>query len=125
MSRVAAAALASRLTNVVTIDASPAAYYTWKELGVTVDGHSIGHMTGHPDRDKHCTPIRKFHAERVADLARRIPDFVRAYEPDGMTVEEFDTYGATARTLRGFVKAYHDLVATVNDIVIPNPDVKR
>ena len=69
---LAAAALASRLTNVVTIDASAAAYYTWKELGVTVDGHSIGHMTGHPDRDKHCTPIRKFHAERVADLARRL-----------------------------------------------------
>ncbi len=69
---IAAAALASRLTNVVTIDASPAAYYTWKELGVAVDGHSIGHMTGHPDRDKHCTPIRKFHAERVADLARRL-----------------------------------------------------
>ncbi|MBY0458383.1 MAG: DUF1552 domain-containing protein, partial [Gemmataceae bacterium] len=69
---LAAAALASRLTNVVTLDASYAAYYTWKELGVTVDGHSIGHMTGHPDRDKHCTPIRKFHAERVADLARRL-----------------------------------------------------
>jgi hypothetical protein len=69
---IAAAALASRLTNVVTIDASAAAYYTWKELGVTVDGHSIGHMTGHPDRDKHCVPIRKFHAERVADLARRL-----------------------------------------------------
>jgi hypothetical protein len=29
-------------------------------------------MTGHPDRDKHCIPIRKFHAERVADLARRL-----------------------------------------------------
>ncbi|MFM8272564.1 MAG: DUF1552 domain-containing protein [Gemmata sp.] len=69
---IAAAALAARLTNVVTIDASPAAYYTWKELGVAVDGHSIGHMTGHPDRDKHCIPIRKFHAERVADLARRL-----------------------------------------------------
>ena len=61
----------------------------------------------------------------VAELEARIPDFRRAYEPDGMTVEEFDTYGATARTLRGFVKAYHDLVATVNDIVMPNPDVKR
>ena len=44
---------------------------------------------------------------------------------DGLKPEEFDTYGATARTLRQFVKAYHDLVATVNDIVMPNPDVKR
>ncbi|MBM3348007.1 MAG: DUF1552 domain-containing protein, partial [Betaproteobacteria bacterium] len=81
---LAAAALASRLTNVVTIDASPAAYYTWKELGVTVDGHSIGHMTGHPDRDKHCTPIRKFHAERVADLARRL-DAIK--EGDGTVLD--------------------------------------
>ncbi len=77
---LAAAALASRLTNVVTIDASPAAYYTWKELGVTVDGHSIGH----PDRDKHCTPIRKFHAERVADLARRL-DAIK--EGDGTVLD--------------------------------------
>lgn len=69
---LAAAALAARLTNVIVLDASPVAYYTWKELGVQVDGHSIGHMTGHPDRDKHCIPIRKFHAERVADLARRL-----------------------------------------------------
>lgn len=69
---LAAAALASGLTNMVTIDASPVAYYTWKELGVMTDGHAIGHMTGHPDRDKLCIPIRKFHAERVADLARRL-----------------------------------------------------
>ncbi len=69
---IAASAITSGLTNVVTLDASPTAYYTWKELGVMTDGHSIGHMTGHPDRDKLCTPIRKFHAERVADLARRL-----------------------------------------------------
>lgn len=70
---LAASALASGLTNVVTLDASPTAYYTWNELGVMTDGHSIGHM--HPDqpgRDKLALPIRKFHAERVADLARRL-----------------------------------------------------
>lgn len=69
---IAAAAIASGLTTVVTLDASPVAYYTWKELGVMTDGHSIGHMTGHPDRDRLCTPIRQFHAARVADLARRL-----------------------------------------------------
>lgn len=61
----------------------------------------------------------------VADLEARVPDFRRAYEPDGMVPAEFDAYGATARTLRGFIKAYHDLVATVNDMVLPNPDVTR
>lgn len=70
---IAAAAIASGLTNVVNLDASPLAYYTWKELGVQTDGHSIGHM--HPDqpqRDQLCIPIRKFHAERIADIARRL-----------------------------------------------------
>ncbi|MCJ7712726.1 MAG: transaldolase family protein, partial [Chloroflexi bacterium] len=60
----------------------------------------------------------------IDDLQRRIPDFVRAYEPDGMVPAEFEGFGATARTLRGFVSSYHDLQAVVRDIVLPNPDVK-
>jgi len=60
----------------------------------------------------------------VEDLQRRIPDFVRAYEPDGMTPAEFAGYGATARTLRGFVASYHDLQGVVRDIILPNPDLK-
>ena len=35
--------------------------------------------------------------------AAHFPDFVRAYEPDGLTVAEFDAFGATARTLRAFI----------------------
>lgn len=70
---IAAAAIASGLTNVVNLDASGLAYYTWKELGVQTDGHAIGHMhPDQPERDKLCTPIRKFHAERIADIARRL-----------------------------------------------------
>jgi transaldolase len=60
----------------------------------------------------------------LAELIDKIPDFRRAYEPDGLTPAEFDGYGATARTLRGFIKAYHDLQASIRDIVIPNPDVR-
>jgi transaldolase len=59
----------------------------------------------------------------IDDLVRRVPDFVRAYEPDGLAVDEFESYGATARTLRGFVASYHDLQAAVRDLVLPNPDV--
>jgi len=59
----------------------------------------------------------------VADLLHRFEDFRRAYEPDGMTVDEFDTYGAAVRTLRGFIGSYHDLIAVVRDIMLPNPDV--
>lgn len=60
----------------------------------------------------------------VDELLARIPDFRRAYEPDGLTVEEFDTYGATVRTLRGFIASYWDLVRTVDEILLPNPDVR-
>jgi transaldolase len=58
----------------------------------------------------------------VAELCDRIPDFRRAYEPDGMTPEEFDSYGATVRTLRQFIAAYRDLQATIRDFILPNPD---
>jgi transaldolase len=60
----------------------------------------------------------------VAELAACIPDFRRAYEPDGLSVHEFDTYGATVRTLRTFIKSYHDLTAMIRDIVLPDPDVR-
>lgn len=60
----------------------------------------------------------------IDELLRKIPDFRRAYEEDGMTVEEFDTYGATVRTLRGFIGSAHDLIAEVRDFMLPNPDVK-
>ena len=70
---VAVAALASRLTNVAVIDTACGyqGYHTWKDLGVTLDGHAIGHMAGQPDREKHAVPVRRFFAERVADLAKR------------------------------------------------------
>jgi transaldolase len=60
----------------------------------------------------------------IDDLATRIPDFVRAYEPDGLAIAEFDTYGATVRTLRGFIGSYHDLVGAVRDVMLPNPDAR-
>jgi transaldolase len=59
----------------------------------------------------------------VAELCGGIADFRRAYEPDGLTPDEFDTYGATVRTLRQFIKASHDLTAAVRDVVLRNPDV--
>ncbi|MFP5343384.1 MAG: transaldolase family protein [Candidatus Limnocylindria bacterium] len=62
-------------------------------------------------------------AAHVEELSARIPDFRRAYEPDGMTVDEFDGFGATVRTLRTFIAAYHDLLGAVRDVVLPNPDV--
>jgi transaldolase len=58
----------------------------------------------------------------VAALYDQIPDFRRAYDPDGMAVEEFDGYGATVRTLRAFIQAAHDLMGVVREFMLPNPD---
>ena len=63
-------------------------------------------------------------AEHVAELLERVPEFGKAYEPDGMSVAEFDTYGATMRTLRAFVASYWELVGAIDDLMVPNPDVK-
>jgi transaldolase len=71
--------------------------------------------------------------ERIADpvpeeiveaLYQKFEDFRRAYDEDGLTVDEFDSYGATVRTLRGFISSFHDLVAVIRDYMLPNPDVK-
>ncbi len=60
----------------------------------------------------------------VAELSARFPDFVRAHEPDGLAIDEFDTFPPAARTLRAFVASYHDLLHAVSDAVLPNPDLK-
>jgi hypothetical protein len=55
-------------------------------------------------------------------LLAHFPDFRRAFSEDGLTVEEFDSYGPTRRTLRQFIGACGDLDALVRDLMIPNPD---
>jgi transaldolase len=60
----------------------------------------------------------------VAELSTHYPDFVRAYEPDGLTPESFDSFPPTARTLRAFIASYHDLLHAMTDALIPNPDVR-
>jgi transaldolase len=62
---------------------------------------------------------------RIVDhLAGHFPDFVRAYEPDGLPVADFDSFPPTVRTLRAFIASYHDLLHQVSDAVLPNPDLK-
>lgn len=61
--------------------------------------------------------------ERIVDELRRLlPDFHRAYEPDGLAIGELDGYGATVRTLRQFIGASAELEAVVRDFVLPDPD---
>ena len=56
------------------------------------------------------------------ELASSLPDFRRAYEPDGLAVADFDTWGPSVRTLRAFVASYHELLHLVSDALLPSPD---
>jgi transaldolase len=59
----------------------------------------------------------------LQELEDKFPiEWRKGYHEDGMTIEEFDTYGATQRTLRGFIQGYDDLVAKIRNIMIPDPD---
>lgn len=63
--------------------------------------------------------------EILNSLYSKIPDFRKAYDEDGMTISEFDQYGATVRTLRGFIQSWHDFTGVVREYMLPNPDVKH
>ena len=57
----------------------------------------------------------------VDELLRRFRDFQRAYAEDGMSVDEFDAFGPTVRTLRQFIGACSDLDALVRDFMLSMP----
>lgn len=56
--------------------------------------------------------------EAILAQLRKLPDFNRAYEPDGMQPREFVHYGATVHTLNQFLGGYADLVAFVRGIMV-------
>ena len=58
----------------------------------------------------------------VDDLERRFADFRRAYDERGLTVDDFDTFAPTRRTLRQFLGACDDLRVLIRDVMLPNPD---
>jgi len=58
----------------------------------------------------------------IEELSRKFTDFRRAYEEKGMMVDEFDNFGATSRTLRGFISGYESFVSVIRDFMLPNPD---
>lgn len=60
----------------------------------------------------------------ISELSAHYPDFVRAYEPDGLDRSDFDAFPPTARTLRAFISSYHELLHQVTDAMIPNPDLR-
>jgi transaldolase len=55
-------------------------------------------------------------------LLTHLPEFRKMYDADGLKVEEFTNFGATLRTLRGFLQSVNDLESFVRDVTVPNPD---
>ncbi|MFQ8871095.1 MAG: transaldolase family protein, partial [Varibaculum timonense] len=63
-------------------------------------------------------------SEEIMETLMKVEDFRRAYEVDGMSVDEFATFGPTVRTLRGFLKSNTDLQELVRDVILPAPKEK-
>jgi len=61
-------------------------------------------------------------AQALTELSEQFEDFRRAYDPKGMKPAEFDSFGATRRTLRTFLESYYGLIGMIRDLRIPNPD---
>jgi transaldolase len=112
--RLLAAAYRHRLhwTELVGGDVSMTLPYAWQ-----VRFNNSG-IVPRPRMDEPVNP------DLVDDLYERIPDFRRAFDLDGMAADEFEAFGASARTLRTFIKSYHDLIAAIRDLVLPDPDLR-
>jgi transaldolase len=60
----------------------------------------------------------------VNELLRKFVDFRRGYSEDGLSIDEFDRFAPTRRTLRQFIAACHELDGLVRDFMLPNPDLE-
>jgi transaldolase len=54
----------------------------------------------------------------IAELEKKFKDFRRAYDENGMTIEEFDSFPATVVTLKQFCQATTDLIAKVRNLML-------
>jgi len=85
--------------------------YAWQvkinEMGITPNLNSVNE----PVPDHILNP-----------LLENFPEFRKMYDPDGLSVDEFTNFGATLRTLRGFLQSVNDLESFVRDVTVPNPD---
>ncbi|MBI5305302.1 MAG: transaldolase family protein [Chloroflexi bacterium] len=73
-------------------------------------------------KERFANPVAQ---EIIDELHKYFPDFRRAYDVDGLRCEEFDTFGATVRTLRTFIASYRELIAYVRDVMLPDPEIRR
>lgn len=103
-------------------------FYHWTEFVGGEVSLTLPHEWQVKYNESGVRPVPRMHEpvkpEILSALLAKLPDFRRAYDEDGMRVEEFDNYGATVRTLRSFIGAWHDFVAVIREAMLPNPDIK-
>lgn len=103
-------------------------FYHWTEFVGGDVSLTIPHEWQVKFNESGVKPMRRMQepvaGEILSSLYTKIPDFRRAYDEDGMTVNEFDMFGSTVRTLRSFIEAWHNFVAVIRDYMLPNPDLK-
>ena len=58
---------------------------------------------------------------QILETLLTMPEFRKAYEIDGLTIDEVDSFGPTRKTLRQFLGADEELDHIVRDILIPAP----
>jgi len=83
------------------------------QLATLVESRNEVLMSIHPNSQSPLLTQNLLREERIdcpvpADVVERLrsmPEFIRAYEPDGMSPKDFLTFGATQRTLNQFIEA--------------------
>jgi transaldolase len=58
----------------------------------------------------------------IEPMLTNLPEFRKMYEVDGLKIDQFTNFGATLRTMRGFLQSVNDLESFVRDVTVPNPD---
>lgn len=61
--------------------------------------------------------------EMIAELSERLPDSGAACDEDELTTEQYDSDGATVRTVHGFIASYRELIRVIREnYLLPDPD---
>lgn len=82
--------------------------FKWQEIINNSDYTPVERMS---------VPVDPYYLEQL----RRIPEFSRAYDEDGLSVEEFEEFGPSRLTLRQFLDADADLDSLVRNVIVPAP----
>ena len=59
--------------------------------------------------------------QRIIDELCKVPEFVKAYDENGMDAVDFENYGAFCNTMTSFLEGYTELLQIIRGFMLPNP----